>query len=88
MNLNRNQELSQLNLGFCPLLEQMTVSYCSVHDIGSLKGCPSLLELDVSFNQLPNLKSLIDSLPHQNLTSLKFNDNLFSVVTNEEANYT
>lgn len=52
-----------------------------------MKGCPCLSELDVSFNQIPSLKALLDCLPHFNLTSLKLNDNLFSIFDNDEASY-
>lgn len=87
LNLNRNQELSTLHLGFCPLLEQLAVASCNLNEIGHLKGCPQLTELDVSFNHLPSLKALVDCLPHRNLTSLKFNDNLFSVIADQTATY-
>lgn len=52
-----------------------------------LKGCPNLTELDVSFNHLPSLKHLVDSLPHKNLSILKFNDNQFSAISTEEVAY-
>jgi Leucine-rich repeat (LRR) protein len=63
------------------------VASCNLNEIGHLKGCPSLTELDVSFNHLPSLKALVDCLPHRNLTSLKFNDNLFSVIADQTATY-
>lgn len=52
-----------------------------------MHGCPNLTELDVSFNQIPTLAALAECLPHRNLTSLKFNDNLFSVFDNDQASY-
>ena len=52
-----------------------------------MSGCPSLSELDLSFNHLPTLKTLVECLPHWNLTVLKFNDNLFSAVSYDEAFY-
>ncbi len=74
-------------MGYCPLLESLSVSYCSLNEIGSMRGCPELAELDLSFNHIPSLKALIDCLPHWNLTTLKFNDNLFSQISTDEAFY-
>jgi Leucine-rich repeat (LRR) protein len=87
LNLNRNQELKQLRLGYCPLLEQFSASYCQLSDMGSLKNCPNLIDLDVSFNHLPTLKEFLDCLPHKNFSSLSFNDNKFSAITDGEAMY-
>ena len=52
-----------------------------------MKGCPSLTDLDVSFNHITTLKSFLDALPHRKLVALSFNDNLFSAISNEEAFY-
>jgi len=79
--------LQSLHLGYCPLLESLTVSFCSLNEIGSMKGCMSLQEVDVSFNHISQLKILVDSLPHYNLTTFKFNDNLFSAISHDEAFY-
>ena len=49
-NLNRNQDLHMLTLGYCPLLETIAISYCSLVSLKQLSGCPALKELDVSFN--------------------------------------
>lgn len=74
-------------MGYCPLLESLTVSYCSLNEVGSMSGCPSLQELDLSFNHIPSLKFLVDCLPHRDLVALKFNDNLFSAISHDEAFY-
>ena len=87
LNLNRNQDLQSLHLGYCPLLETLSVSYCSLNELGSMRGCPALSDLDVSFNHLPTLKGLLDVLPHRRLQALSLNDNLFSAISNEEAFY-
>ena len=52
-----------------------------------MRGCPSLADLDVSFNHLGTLKGLLDVLPHRNLESLSLNDNFFSAISNEDAFY-
>ena len=36
LNLNRNQDLSAVGLGFCPLLDYFSCSYCSINSLGSL----------------------------------------------------
>jgi internalin A len=59
LNLNRNQDLKSLSIGYCPLLETLNASYCSLTELGSLQLCPSMKELDVSFNQLPNLPAVL-----------------------------
>lgn len=87
LNLNRNPDLLGLHLGFCPMLEQISVSYCCLQEIGPLKGCPNLLDIDVSFNHLASLKRFLDCLPHRNLTSLSYNDNNFTAITDGEAMY-
>lgn len=87
LNLNRNQDLQTLHMGYLPLLETLSVSYCSVNQVGTMSGCPSLSEIDLSFNHIPSLKTLVDCLPHWNLTTLKFNDNLFSAISHDEAFY-
>jgi Leucine-rich repeat (LRR) protein len=74
-------------MGYCPLLETLSVSYCSVNEVGPMSGCPSLSEIDLSFNHIPSLKTLVNCLPHWNLTTLKFNDNLFSAISHDEAFY-
>jgi Leucine-rich repeat (LRR) protein len=87
LNLNRNPDLLGLQLGFCPMLEQISVSYCCLQELGALKGCPNLLDIDVSFNHLASLKRFLDCLPHRNLTSLSYNDNNFTAITDGEAMY-
>lgn len=36
LNLNRNQDLQTLHMGYCPLLETLSVSYCSVNEVGPM----------------------------------------------------
>lgn len=87
LNLNRNQDLHALHLGYCPLLESLSISYCSLNDLGSLALCPSLKDLDVSFNQLPTLPSVLKALQHNNKTQFKaisFNDNVFNPMLSDE----
>jgi len=58
INANRNMDLPEINLGFCPMLESLTVSYCAIQKLGQnedlefkgLSGCPNLQLLDLSFN--------------------------------------
>lgn len=47
-----------------------------------MRGCPSLADLDVSFNHMPSLRGLLDVLPNRKLQALSFNDNLFSAISN------
>lgn len=62
LNLNRNQDLAALSLSYCPLLDYLSCSYCSISDLGSLKGCPSLNFLDISFNKLESLADMLKSI--------------------------
>ena len=50
LNLNKNTDLRELELGYCPLLETLSASQCAIGQIHSLSGCQSLRELDISFN--------------------------------------
>jgi Leucine-rich repeat (LRR) protein len=87
LNLNRNQELHALQIGYCPLLESLHVSYCSLTDLASLQLCPSLRDLDVSFNQIQTLPQILKALQWNNsvqFKSLNFNDNVFNQVLNDE----
>ena len=36
LNLNRNQDLAALTLSYCPLLDYLSCSYCSISNLGSL----------------------------------------------------
>lgn len=79
LNLNRNQDLGKLSLSYCPLLDYISCSYCSLTSIESLHGCPSLTFLDVSFNKIESLDLLLRSLHLcKNLQSLVYKDNLFN----------
>lgn len=79
LNLNRNQDLSALTLSYCPLLDYISCSYCSLTSLGTLSGCPSLTFLDVSFNKIESLDSLLRSLHLcKNLQSIVYKDNLFN----------
>jgi Leucine-rich repeat (LRR) protein len=52
LNLNRNQDLTLFSLGYCPLLESLSLSYCSFNQLKSLVGAPNLRDLDLSFNSI------------------------------------
>ncbi|CDW74934.1 adenylate cyclase [Stylonychia lemnae] len=80
LNLNRNQDLHQLSIGYCPLLEQISASYCSLVQIKQLTGCPSLRELDISFNSINSLEAFIQMIRNNiNLRMIRFSDNPFSI---------
>eukprot|EP00347_Sterkiella_histriomuscorum_P018508 403345246 len=80
LNLNRNQDLHQLSLGYNPLLEQLNASYCSLVQIKQLSGCPNLREFDVSFNSINSLEGFMQIINScKQMRNLRFSDNPFSV---------
>ena len=82
-NLNQNAELRELDIGYCPLLETISCSQCSLANLYTLSGCQSLRELDISFNQMPSLPALFKVLQFNDpkyMRSLVFNDNVFNQV--------
>ncbi len=79
LNLNRNQDLSHFAMGYCPLLENLSLSYCSIIQVKSLIGAPNLREFDCSFNSVQSLDQLLNSMRgNRELRNLRFNDNSFS----------
>ena len=79
LNLNRNQELSHFSLGYCPLLETLSLSYCSFIQIKSLVGAPNLRELDISFNAIQSLDQFLNIIRNnRELRMIRYNDNPFS----------
>lgn len=87
LNLNRNTDLSRLDLYYCPFLEQLSASYCSITQVSCLLGCVNLQTVDLSFNQLPSLESFLAAhWPCGRLTVLTVNDNVFNFNIQEEEN--
>mmetsp|Transcript_8436 Transcript_8436/g.11633 ORF Transcript_8436/g.11633 Transcript_8436/m.11633 type:complete len:109 (+) Transcript_8436:1456-1782(+) len=87
LNLNQNADLSELDLGYCPLLETLSSSQCAITNLHSLSGCQSLREIDISFNQMPTLASVFTALAQNDpslLRSLVFNDNAFNQVQDSQ----
>jgi Leucine-rich repeat (LRR) protein len=41
-NINRNQDLSEIKVGYCPMLESIMASYCSLKTIGDYSSCQNL----------------------------------------------
>lgn len=79
LNLNRNQDLAALSLDYCPFLEQVLASYCSLVSLGDFVGCPNLQQLDISFNKIASLKTLLQSLfTNVKMVSMMLNDNVFN----------
>ena len=86
LNLNQNSDLRELDLGYCPLMETLSASQCSISNLYSLSGCQSLREIDISFNQMPSLISIFKVIQFNDpafLRSLVFNDNVFNQVQDE-----
>jgi Leucine-rich repeat (LRR) protein len=86
LNLNRNSDLKNIELGYCPLLEVFACTYCSVNELGSFAMCPILQELDVSYNEIGSLSYLLSQIKFNNPNSMKilcFNDNVFNHVPEE-----
>ena len=87
LNLNRNADLKALEFGYCPLLESLSASQCTISDIHSLQSCQSLRELDVSSNQLPTLTSILKAIRWNNplnLTALSFHENTFNLLKDDD----
>jgi|TARA_B110001450_G_C17427127_1_gene402328 Leucine-rich repeat (LRR) protein len=79
LNLNRNQDLAALSLDYCPFLEQVLASYCSIASLGDFAGCPNLQQLDISFNKIASLKTLLQCLfTNVKMVSMLLNDNVFN----------
>ena len=79
LNVNRNQDLGSLSLDYCPFLEQISASYCSLTSLGDLSGSPNLVQVDISFNKLATLESVVGSLfTNTKVRSLVLNDNEFN----------
>jgi Leucine-rich repeat (LRR) protein len=67
-------------MGYCPMLENLSLSYCSLIQVKSLVGAPNLREYDCSFNSVQSLEHLLNSLKNNHeLRTLRFNDNTFSL---------
>ena len=80
LNFNRNQDLSHFSLGYAPLLETLSLSYCSFIQVKSLVGAPSLREFDISFNSIQSLEQLLNIIrSNRELRIIRYNDNPFSV---------
>ena len=62
MNVNRNQDLAEVNLGYCPMLDTLSASYCSLKSIGDMASCPNLQQIDVSFNQIQTIECLLKAI--------------------------
>jgi Leucine-rich repeat (LRR) protein len=71
--------LAALSLDYCPFLEQVLASYCSLASLGDFVGCPNLQQLDISFNKIASLKTLLQSLfTNVKMASMMLNDNEFN----------
>ena len=71
--------MAALSIAYCPLLDYLSCSYCSIASLGSLKGCPSLSFLDISFNKIDSLSSMLQSINNcRSLQSLVYKDNVFN----------
>lgn len=78
LNLNRNQELSHFTFGYCPIMEILSLSYCSFIMVKSLIGCPNLREFDVSFNNIQNLEGFLNIVKdNHEIRIIRCNDNPF-----------
>jgi Leucine-rich repeat (LRR) protein len=66
-------------VGYCPCLDTVSASYCALKQIGNFESCPNLQQIDVSFNQIEYLKTLLYALyTNQKLHTLTCNDNQFN----------
>ena len=87
LNINRNTDLASLSLNYCPFLEQISASYCSINHLDSMHGCPNLTTLDLSFNKMPKLDSLISKIWQCNkISNLTINDNVFNFNIQDDLN--
>jgi Leucine-rich repeat (LRR) protein len=68
-----------VHVGYCPVLENFSASYCALKGLDDFSSCPNLQQLDVSFNQIESLIPLLQSLyTNQRLHTVTLNDNTFN----------